>query len=134
MMMAPKKILLAEDDEDDRELFKSFLKDRADIVLLPAAENGEVLLEYLLQAKDPDSIPDIIILDQNMPRRNGLQTLQVLTQSDSFKHIPVIIYSTYVDEQLTKQGEALGAKMVFPKPVTPEGYHQMINTFLEVLW
>ena len=128
--MLPKKVLLAEDDSDDRDFFFDVLKDRADVVLLPAAENGEDVFTYLKDTTPGDGRPDFILLDQNMPKRNGLQTVQLLKQSEAYQNIPVFIYSTYADDLLAKRGTEAGAVSVFPKPYTPEGYHQIIDAIL----
>lgn len=130
--MLKRKILLAEDDEDDQQFFNDFLKSRNDIILMPIAENGLVLTEYLEGITDRAQLPDLIILDQNMPKSNGLQTLQVLKEDKRYTHIPVIIYSTYTDETLIKIGSEMGATMVVSKPVTKEGYHEMIEVVFKV--
>lgn len=132
--MPPKKILLAEDDADDQSFFLDFLQHRKDVSLLQAVENGEEALTFLEKAGNHGgSLPDLIILDQNMPKRNGLQTLQELKANRSYKNIPVLVYSTYADENLKKQSTALGAALVHPKPFTSEGYHQMMDNFLSVI-
>jgi CheY-like chemotaxis protein len=131
--MAPKKILLAEDDVDDQFLFNDFLGYRTDIVLMPVAENGVALVDSLESITEADDLPDLIILDQNMPKRNGLQTLQLLKETHRYTHIPVMIYSTYADQQLINEGSKMGASAVMPKPLTKEGYDKMIDAFLKVL-
>lgn len=128
----PKKILLAEDDPDDRRFFFQFLCDRVDLLLLPAVENGEEVVEYLEKAHN-GNFPDLIILDQNMPKCNGLQTLTILKNNSQYENIPVFVYSTYTDEYLVKKSIQLGARSVLEKPFTPEGYHKMINEMLVMI-
>ena len=101
--MAPKKLLLAEDDGDDQQLFRDFLVHRRDVTLMPIAENGVELLAALELIKHANDLPSIIILDHNMPRLNGLQTLQILKREKRYSHIPVIVYSTYVDDDLIRE-------------------------------
>lgn len=127
--MTQKVILLAEDDVDDRELFIEVVKARTDIRLLPVAKNGEEVIEILNESGTPP--PDIILLDQNMPKRNGLNTLQYLKEDGNYKNIPVFIYSTYADESLTKRSIDAGAASVFIKPFSHEGYNNMIDELLE---
>lgn len=129
-MNTPKKILLAEDDGDDQKLFYDFLKNRGDIVVMPIVENGEELIDALKKIKDVAQLPDIILLDQNMPKRNGIQTLEYLKASSCFNHIPVIIYSTYADENIILLASKLGAQAVLSKPVSKDGYHKMIDELL----
>lgn len=131
--MLPKKILLAEDDADDREFFQEFLKAREDIALFAMAENGEEVFGALLPASTATDLPDLIILDQNMPKRNGLQTVQALKEDDRFKNIPLFIYSTYADENLRRQSLEAGAVSVFQKPYTLEGYHNMVDAALSLI-
>lgn len=131
LLMNQKKILLAEDDEDDQHLFVDYLQERKDIELLPIVENGVDLHQYLEASYTEKGLPDIIILDQNMPKLNGLETLKKLKLRDEFNSIPVIIYSTYTDNQLVKKGLESGAFMVLVKPITKTGYNEMIETILE---
>lgn len=131
--MSPIKILLAEDDADDRQFFFDFVEERRDIILLPVAQDGEEVLAYLSKMTEPDHLPDFIILDQNMPRRSGLHTLQMLKEDDRYENIPAFIYSTYTDEGLRQRSLNAGARSVFLKPFTPEGYHTMIDKMLELL-
>ena len=129
--MVKKRILLAEDDEDDQQLFIECLQSRIDIKVLPIAENGVALMDYLDGiGNDPES-PDLIILDQNMPKQNGLETLQLLKQDSRYSHIPIVIYSTYADETLIKTGIEAGACLVVSKPVSRNEYNRMINSFFE---
>ncbi len=128
-----KRILLAEDDQDDQELFFEFLADRDDLDLLSPVENGEVLLELLNNSNTEDNLPDAIILDQNMPKRNGLQTLEQLKRNSRYSHIPVMIYSTYTDETLVKRGISSGAVLVMNKPSDTEGYQSLINELLKAI-
>jgi CheY-like chemotaxis protein len=131
-MKPPLKILLAEDDKDDRELFQEYLGHRNDIFLLPIVENGVEVWD-LLHISVPELLPGLIILDQNMPMRNGLQTLRLLKTSPVFASIPVVIYSTYADESLVSDAIMKGAMMVVSKPLNRDGYQEMMNDFLLVL-
>lgn len=131
--MPPKKIVLAEDDADDRAFFYDSLQNRADITLLSAVENGEEVIDLLSEIDQSGNLPDLILLDQNMPKKNGLQTLLQLKDEGIFKNIPVFIYSTYTDDVLQKQSMDAGAASVFSKPYTPEGYHQMMDAMLALI-
>jgi CheY-like chemotaxis protein len=130
--MPPRKILLAEDDHDDRNLFHDYLAGRKDIVLLPIAEDGADLVDFLENAGGA-SLPDLIVLDQNMPRKSGIETLVFLKSDNRFAHIPIIVYSTYADEHLVHDCTTLGAALVVSKPYTNKGYHEMIDGFLRLI-
>jgi CheY-like chemotaxis protein len=128
--MALVKILLAEDDGDDQKLFIDFLQHRPEIEILPIMENGVDLIENLDGISEKEALPDLVILDQNMPKQNGLQTLILLKSTPRYAHIPVMVYSTYTDQNLIRQCNENGAFAVASKPISKEGYNQMIDELL----
>ncbi len=131
--MTPTRIFLADDDIDDQLLFNEFLAHRNDIELMPFAENGVVLFEALDSILNSNELPHLIILDQNMPKRNGLHTLKLLKEKGRYHTIPVVVYSTYADHQLIKTCTAEGASAVLPKPFTKDGYDKMIDACLKLV-
>jgi CheY-like chemotaxis protein len=128
-----KKILLVEDDADDRLLFETFFADRTDISLLRPAINGLELMEYLMNVSNDSDLPDLIVLDQNMPKMNGKQTLSFLKSSPRYSKIPVVIYSTYTDNTLVVDCRKLGADLVVVKPIDDNGYQKMMDDFLRII-
>ena len=124
------KILLADDDVDDRMLFESAYKKRNDLIILPSALNGAEVIERLENNLDPSTFPDLIILDQNMPKMTGKQALSFIKADQRYSHIPVCVCSTYADHQLTVDCLKLGAYKVSSKPITDEEYQKMMNDFL----
>jgi CheY-like chemotaxis protein len=130
MMNYSRKVLLAEDDKDDQIFFRIFLNERTDISLLPAVMNGAELINTI---QDASELPDLIILDQNMPKLNGLQTLQYLKSNPRYTDIPVILYSTYIDDNLINEGEQAGAAYVVSKPTDKTGYNKMMDEILAVV-
>jgi CheY-like chemotaxis protein len=131
--MAAKTVLLAEDDPDDRELFAFFYADRQDIIVLPPVSNGLELVDYLSGIAPGDKLPDLIVLDQNMPRMNGKQSLMFIKSTDRFSSIPTVIYSTYTDSNLVLECTKLGATMVALKPMDHDGYKKMMDDFLRAV-
>ena len=129
--MKATKVILVEDDEDDKDLFQSFVGTRPDVTLLPTVGNGLELIEYLENAA-ADELPDLIVLDQNMPKMNGKQTLQFLKSSDRFSGIATVVYSTYADSVLIADCTKLGAIMVASKPIDQDGYQKMMDEFMTV--
>lgn len=92
------KILLAEDNTAERELFKRAMKDLSFKVDLTVVEDGAKLMAHL---KNCRQMPDLLFLDLNMPLKNGSECLSAIKNHPKFKNIPVIIYSTsYLDEVL----------------------------------
>ncbi|GAB3892648.1 hypothetical protein GCM10028803_05690 [Larkinella knui] len=130
--LSKKKILLAEDDGDDRQFFVDFLGDRTDIELLPSVTTGVEVIDYLSGISWPEALPNIIILDQNMPKMNGIETLRSIKSTTWFSRMEVVIYSTYVGRELIDEGRKLGAVLVKSKPVTKEGYNEMMDEILTV--
>ena len=131
--MSPKKILLAEDDIDDQSFLTEFLGARKELMLLPIVENGEEVLDFLVNIPQAQNLPDIIILDQNMPKLNGLQTLDILKGNEAYRHIPVVIYTTNPDDKLRHRCTISGAALVFPKPYSPEGYGKLVDVLLNLI-
>jgi CheY-like chemotaxis protein len=130
--MQKKSVLLADDDIDDREMFEEILADNNHVELVGSVENGQELLSFLTQ-NSTSQLPDLIVLDHNMPKMNGIQTLEALKKNESYQHIPVVIFSTYCDNKLLSECTNLGAAMVFTKPSSFDEYEQMITAFLDVI-
>ncbi len=93
-------ILLADDDKDDRFLFEKALKDIAVAFQLTTVSDGERLMDHLLNRSV--SLPDVIFIDLNMPRKNGSECLVIIKQNEKLKHIPVIIYSTSLHDVIAE--------------------------------
>jgi CheY-like chemotaxis protein len=130
--MKKKKVLLADDDADDRNIFEQLLLEKKEVELQAAVENGLEIIDFL-KILDDQQLPDLIILDHNMPRLNGKQTLGLLKANDRYAHIPVVIYSTYSDGKLVRECTSLGASLVASKPAGYDEYKDMINEFLKIV-
>jgi CheY-like chemotaxis protein len=88
-------VLLADDDADDRFFFEKVIREFPIPTMLTAVEDGEQLMNYL--SKNRDTLPDLIFLDLNMPKKNGLECIEEIKQSEKLKNLPLIIYSTAMD-------------------------------------
>jgi CheY-like chemotaxis protein len=127
-----RRILLADDDPDDRLLFEEVFSDLPETEYkLITKENGDGVISFLEDEINDEELPHLIILDQNMPLRGGKDTLIYLKGASRYSHIPVIIYSTYNDKNFIEECEKLGVNAVVSKPDSYEGYVSMINTFLK---
>jgi len=91
-------ILLADDDNSDRFFFEKALKEITIQTKLTTVEDGEQLLNYL--KKNSNHLPDVIFLDLNMPRKNGNECLSEIKSDEKLKHIPIVIYSTSLYEDI----------------------------------
>jgi CheY-like chemotaxis protein len=131
--MVMKKVLLADDDADDREIFERVLGRKEDVSLLQSVENGKEVIDYLNKLPTFNEFPDLIILDHNMPKMNGTETLEALKALPRYESICVVIYSTYSDLKLVQKCISLGAAMVLSKPSTMKEYEATIDQFLEIV-
>jgi CheY-like chemotaxis protein len=113
-----KKILLVDDDVEDREIIKDALSDLGYHSVIHFEENGEKALSFLESAYASGTLPSMVILDLNMPRMNGTQTLRRLKSDKRFNNIPVIIYSTSLNSIERDECLALGAHSYVIKPVS----------------
>lgn len=131
--MLNRKILLADDDGDDRLIFTQVfdtLENKQ--AALDVVENGLEVIEYLNQIQEDHALPDLIILDHNMPKMNGKQALHYLKNSQRYKNITVIVYSTLNDALFTEECGQLGASSIVAKPSSYEEYIEMVRFFLNV--
>src|SRR5690606_24129341 len=79
---------------DDAELLSSAIMDVETGIQVVKAENGSDALKYLRRAKTEGQLPCLIVLDINMPVLDGRETLQKIRQDISFRHVPVIVYTS----------------------------------------
>jgi CheY-like chemotaxis protein len=109
------KILLVDDDADDRLLFIEAWQATAPEIFLSTSSNGRKAL-FAINNKEIET-PDLIFLDINMPLMSGWQFLAIIKEHDVYKHIPVIMYSTSSHSEDVERAHQLGALCFFVKPV-----------------
>jgi CheY-like chemotaxis protein len=128
-------IVFADDDEDDRDLIVECCNSLQVSSPIKFVETGEELLQYLDQLRHPSAYPSLIVLDINMPRMNGAETLVHLKQNERYKDIPVVIYST-TSRNPELYTEGLGASRFIRKPDNLNCFRscvQQIITMIEPL-
>jgi len=111
-----KYILLVDDDNDDRELFREAISNSASELNFREAEDGTEAFRLLQATKD--NLPELIFLDINLPIISGWEFLTKLKSDVAFKNIPVIIYSTSSHDRDRKIATDLGALSFVTKPHT----------------
>jgi len=131
-MLSTKKIYLSDDDHDDVEFFKLAVAEICGGCSLTVSYNGEELLAQLENCGDDR--PDIIFLDVNMPKINGLEALKSLKQFSGFENIPVIVYSTTTNDTFINDAYSLGANHYFVKPFNFRELREQVRTLLEIDW
>ncbi|HEX8516381.1 MAG TPA: response regulator [Bacteroidia bacterium] len=120
-----KSILLVDDDLDDQKFFAEALKIVDNSLVLYTAKDGVDAIEQLMV-----KTPDVILLDLNMPRMNGVEFLQELKASNRFREIPVIIYSSFLSTCDKVEVMGLGAREFVRKPIA---FGETVNTIKKIL-
>jgi two-component system response regulator len=124
-------ILVAEDDSDDRFLLQTAFKEKGFNDKVEFVENGVELLEYLTRVHDDktgnNSYPYFILLDLNMPKKDGREVLKEIKQHPVFKKIPIIVFTTTRNENEIRRCYELGANTYIVKPVSFEGLLKVVE-------
>lgn len=123
-----KTILLVDDDYDDQLLFKDALAEADDSVLYLSANNGIDALEKL--NSENITIPDLVFMDVNMPKMNGIDCLKEIKKSEKLKPIPIMMYSTSSFSEYQKECFENGAIGYIVKP---DDYWQLCDKLKDIL-
>ena len=107
-------ILLADDDMDDCSFFKDALASIPLLTTLHIVNNGEELMEYL--SMNTAQLPDLLFLDINMPRKNGIECLSEIKNDNSLKLLPVVMFSTSNTQDKIAVVFKTGADVYIHKP------------------
>jgi CheY-like chemotaxis protein len=131
-------ILMADDDEDDRMMAKEALEEAKLVNDLRFVENGEELLDYLLntgefadQARFPR--PGLILLDLNMPKKDGREALRDIKSHPALRQIPIVVMTTSKAEEDIFRSYDLGVNSFVSKPVTFDGLVEVMKN-LATYW
>jgi two-component system response regulator len=129
----PITILMADDDPDDRQLTKEAFAENHLANDLRFVEDGEELLDYLnqrgLYAGDGVApMPGLILLDLNMPRKDGREALQEIKADPRFRNIRVVVMTTSKAEEDVVRSYNLSAASYITKPVTFERLVEVVRT------
>ncbi len=125
-------ILVAEDDADDRFLLETAFTENGFGEELVFVENGVDLMDFLyrLTTADPPGdrgMPGFILLDLNMPRKDGREVLKEIKEHERFRKIPVIVFTTTKNETEINRCYELGANTYVVKPVGFDSFLQTIS-------
>lgn len=128
----PITILMADDDPDDRLLTQEALEESNLANELYFVEDGEELLDYLQHRgkyTGPEEAPrpDLILLDLNMPKKDGREALQEVKTNPNLRQIPIVILTTSKTEEDIYHTYDLGASSFITKPVTFEALVDMVK-------
>lgn len=112
--MPLQRVLIAEDDPDDRRLLADAFQQSGLNCAIEFAADGEELLQRLGDCED---LPNLILLDLNMPRMDGREALQRLRSDPRFESLPVVMMSTSAAEDDASRSRRAGCSAYFVKPV-----------------
>jgi CheY-like chemotaxis protein len=130
-MLQKPHILIADDDDEDRLLLRSAFEEIALTSDIHYLEGGFQVLQYLDALPETVIFPALIVLDLNMPKLDGIETLKRLKNNPRYMHIPVIVYTTSVHILEKEQCLALGAVDFIKKPVSFPGIKSVARFLLE---
>lgn len=133
MAIKPITIVLADDDEDDRLMAQDALDEARLANVLHCVEDGEELLDYLHRrgrytslSKDP--LPGLILLDLNMPKKDGREALKEIKASPVLRRIPIVVMTTSKAEEDIYRTYDLGISSFIIKPVAFEALVEIMKT------
>jgi CheY-like chemotaxis protein len=128
------KILIADDDADDRNLAAMAFEELNTEHEIEFVNDGQELVDMLGSlTRGGDKLPDLILLDLNMPRKDGRVALKEIKNNPAFRHIEVHILSTSTSEEDKKFTQQQGAKNYFVKPTNFEALMRILKTVCEEL-
>ncbi len=127
LIMKKLNILFIDDDEVERMKFSRVCKQSNHPTKITEATNGEDALEKLKSS----SLSQLIFLDLNMPKMNGIEFLEILKADERLKYIPIIILSSSDNMQDLKRCYELGIAGYILKPIRYEDYSKNITTMLD---
>ena len=128
-------IHMAEDDEDDRLMFKEAMQESRVANKITFSVDGQDLIDFLRREgphkTSSEPMPDLILLDLNMPRMDGREALQIIKSDPDLKRIPVLILTTSKAESDIHSTYNEGANSFITKPVSFQGLVGAIHTITD---
>jgi len=125
-------ICLADDDEDDRLFFTDAFDELKINTKVKTFNDGVELMNYL---NSEDSIlPNVLFLDLNMPKKNGVECLLEIKQNEKFSDIAIVIYSTSSSEEDIEETFVNGANIYIKKPNDFENLKKILSEVVTMNW
>ncbi len=125
-------IILADDDEDDRLFFTDAFSELKISTKVQTYNDGVELMNHLNE--DDVVLPNVLFLDLNMPRKNGIECLQEIKSNDKFKDIAIAIYSTSSSEEHIEETFVLGANVYIKKPNDFNTLKKVLSDVITINW
>jgi two-component system response regulator len=135
LIAKPIHVLLVEDNPDDIELTREALKESRMHVDLDVVTDGEQAMDYLnAQGEWEDrTLPDLVLLDLNLPRKDGREVLQDIKSDQKLRRIPVVVLTISQDDQDVLQAYDLYANCYITKPVDFDQFLTVVRN-IEDFW
>lgn len=124
-------ILLADDDIDDCTFFEEALNGLPLSTHLTSVNDGEQLMKQL--TNETNAIPDVLFLDLNMPRKNGFECLIEIKLSKRLKNLPVVVFSTSMEQEVVNRLYKNGAQYFIHKPAAFQKFKKIIQQTLTLI-
>jgi CheY-like chemotaxis protein len=126
-------VLMADDDEDDQMFAQDAFEESRLPHHLTFVNDGEALIEYLKGCLESDGpshtlLPDLILLDLNMPRKDGREALREIKENPRLRHIPVVVLTTSSSDGDVFRSYDIGANSYITKPVTFDSLVEVLDT------
>lgn len=126
------RILIADDDEDDRMLIADAFEEARLTNPVAFVKDGEELMNYLHRTGEyadltDEDKPGIILLDLNMPKKDGRTALKEIREDDNLRNIPIVVLTTSKSEEDVLRTYNLGVNSFITKPVTFEGLVEVVR-------
>jgi CheY-like chemotaxis protein len=125
-------ILLADDDPDDRQLTRDAFAENRLVNELHCVEDGEELMDYLRRRGryhdlNGEPLPGLILLDLNMPRKDGREALKEIKADPNLRRVPIVVLTTSKAEEDILRSYDLGVNSYVTKPVTFKSLVELIK-------
>ena len=129
------EVLLVEDSPGDVRLTREAFKDAKICISLHVASDGAEAMDFLNRAGKHTSVPrpDLILLDLNLPKKDGREVLAEIKQSEALKSIPVVILTTSASDVDILRSYRLHANCYITKPVGLEGFLEVVRS-IDSFW
>src|SRR5687768_14196873 len=124
-MLPPKKVLVVDDDSDDRDLIKKVFTECPDPVDVIELSDGSEVIPYLTGCTDAQ-LPTAILLDLNMPVMNGFEVLMEIKTNDKLHLIPVYVLTTSNQARDRVHSVRLGANGMITKPASYDKWYETL--------
>lgn len=128
-MKKPLDILLIEDDTDDVDLLKDALDENNVLYQMEVIMEGDKVYSYL---EEVETLPEIIVMDLNLPKTGGREILMEIKSSSAFKQIPIIVLTTSSSKDDIDYCNSMGINKFITKPATIDEWNSTIDSIINV--